>query len=38
VAGELAAKRSVGPGSLLTNFNDELYLMTPELLANTVRQ
>lgn len=38
VAGELAAKRSVGSGSLLTNFNDELYLMTPETLANTVRQ
>lgn len=38
VAGEIAARRSVGPGSLLTNFNDELYLITPEVLANTVRQ
>ena len=38
VAGEIAAKRSIGPGSLLTNFNDELYLITPEELANTVRQ
>ena len=38
VAGEIATRRSVGPGSLLTNFNDELYLITPEVLANTVRQ
>ena len=38
VAGEIAAKRSIGPGSLLTNFNDELYLISPEELANTVRQ
>lgn len=38
VAGEMAARRSAGPGSLLTNFNDDLYLITPEVLANNVRQ
>ena len=38
VAGEIAASKSAGPGSLLTNFNDELYLITPEVLAATVRQ
>ncbi|MGN0032975.1 MAG: hydroxyethylthiazole kinase [Candidatus Limimorpha sp.] len=38
VAGELAAMKSVGPGSLLTNFVDELYAISPEKLANCVRQ
>lgn len=38
VAGEIAAAKSVGPGSLLTNFVDELYLLTPEKLLNTIRQ
>jgi len=38
VVGEMAARRSPGPGSLLTNFNDDLYLITPEVLANNVRQ
>lgn len=38
VVGEMAARRSAGPGSLLTNFNDDLYLITPEVLANNVRQ
>ena len=38
VVGELAAKKSAGPGSLLTNFNDLLYTITPEELINTVRQ
>jgi len=38
VVGEMAARRSPGPGQLLTNFNDDLYLITPEVLANNVRQ
>ena len=38
VAGEIAASRSAGPGSLLTNFVDTLYNITEEELAQTVRQ
>ncbi|MFR9620741.1 MAG: hydroxyethylthiazole kinase [Rikenellaceae bacterium] len=38
VAGERAAARSAAPGSLLTNFVDELYLLTPQELADSVRQ
>lgn len=38
VAGEIAAKISAGPGSLLSNFVDTLYNMTGELLIETVRQ
>ncbi len=38
VVGELAAQISVGPGSLLTNFNDLLYTITPEQLVNNVKQ
>ena len=38
VAGEMAAKKSAGPGSLLSNFVDELYNISPEILANNVRQ
>ncbi len=37
VAGERAAKRSEAPGSLHVNFLDELYLLTPEVLAQCVR-
>ena len=38
VAGEIAAAKSAGPGSLLTNFVDTLYNITEEELAETVRQ
>lgn len=38
VAGEIADKQSVGPGSLLTNFIDILYNITVEQLAESVRQ
>lgn len=38
VAGEIAAKKSVGPGTLLTNFIDTLYTITEEQLINTIRQ
>ena len=38
VAGELAANRSQGPGTLQVNFLDELYNLTPEKLAENVRQ
>lgn len=38
VAGEIAAKNSAGPGSLLTNFVDTLYNITEEQLAQGVRQ
>lgn len=38
VAGEIAAAKSAGPGSLLTNFVDTLYNITEDELANTVRQ
>jgi len=38
IAGEIAAQKSAGPGSLLTNFIDELYLLTPEKLLNTLKQ
>ena len=38
VAGEIAARNSTGPGSLLTNFVDTLYNITEEQLAETVRQ
>ena len=38
VAGEIAARNSSGPGSLLTNFVDTLYNITGEELAQTVRQ
>jgi hydroxyethylthiazole kinase len=38
VAGEMAAQISVGPGSLLSNFNDLIYTMTPKQLANNVKQ
>lgn len=38
VAGEIAARNSAGPGSLLTNFVDTLYNITEEELAQTVRQ
>ena len=38
VAGEIAARNSSGPGSLLTNFVDTLYNITEEELAQTVRQ
>ena len=37
-AGEIAAKKSDGPGSLLTNFVDTLYNITEEQLAEIVRQ
>lgn len=38
VAGEMAAAKSAGPGSLLTNFVDTLYNITEKELAETVRQ
>ncbi len=38
VAGEIAARQSAGPGSLLTNFVDTLYNMTEEELAASIRQ
>lgn len=38
VAGEIAARNSAGPGSLLTNIVDTLYNITEEELAQTVRQ
>lgn len=38
VAGEIAARNSAGPGSLLTNFVDTLYNITEEELAKTVMQ
>lgn len=38
IAGEIAAGKSAGPGSMLTNFIDELYLLTPERLLDTLRQ
>ena len=38
VAGEIAAGKSDGPGSLLTNFVDTLYNITEDQLAETVRQ
>ncbi len=38
VAGERAAAKSNAPATLLSNFIDELYLITPEELAKSVRQ
>lgn len=38
VAGEIAAAKSEGPGSLLTNFVDTLYNITEDQLAEAVRQ
>jgi len=38
VAGEIAAGKSAGPGTLLINFIDELYSLTPETLLNTLKQ
>ena len=38
VAGEIAAGKSAGPGSLLTNFVDTLYNITEDQLAEAVRQ
>lgn len=38
VAGEIAARNSAGPGSLLTNFVDTLYNITGDELVQTVRQ
>lgn len=38
IAGELAARQSKGPGSLQVNFLDQLYLLTPELIVNTLKQ
>ena len=38
VVGEEAAKRVKGPGSLLTEFVDLMYTITPEQLAEAVRQ
>ncbi len=38
IAGEIAARNSVGPGSLLTNFVDTLYNITEEDLVETLRQ
>ncbi len=38
VAGERAAAKSNAPATLMANFIDELYLITPEELAQTVRQ
>lgn len=37
VAGERAAARSAGSGSLQVNFVDELYCLTPDVLAQSVR-
>lgn len=38
IAGELAARQSKGPGSLQVNFLDQLYLLTPKLIVNTLKQ
>lgn len=38
VAGEMAAEKSAGPGSMQANFIDELYLLTPDILLKTLRQ
>jgi hydroxyethylthiazole kinase len=38
VSGEIAARNSAGPGTLLTHFVDTLYNITEEELAQTVRQ
>lgn len=38
VCGEIAARSAKGPGSLLTEFVDTLYTITPEELAREVRQ
>ena len=38
IAGEIAARNSAGPGSLLTNFVDTLYNITEEDLVETLRQ
>lgn len=38
VAGEIAAEKSAGPGSMFANFIDELYLLTPDILLKTLRQ
>lgn len=38
IAGELADRQSKGPGSLQVNFLDQLYLLTPELIVNTLKQ
>lgn len=38
IAGELAARQSKGPGSLQVNFLDQLYLLSPELIVNTLKQ
>lgn len=38
IAGELSARQSKGPGSLQVNFLDQLYLLTPELIVNTLKQ
>lgn len=38
VAGELAAEKSAGSGSMQANFIDELYLLTPDILLKTLRQ
>ena len=38
VAGEIAAKKSDGPGSLQINFLDTLYNITAEQLEKLVRQ
>ncbi len=38
VAGERAAAKSAAPASLQVNFIDELYMITPQTLADSVRQ
>ena len=38
IAGEIAAARSKGNGSLQVNFLDELYAMDEEVLCRTFRQ
>lgn len=38
IAGELAVRQSKGPGSLQVNFLDQLYLLSPELIVNTLKQ
>lgn len=38
IAGEIAARNSAGPGSLLTNFIDTLYNITEDTLVETLRQ
>lgn len=38
IAGELAARQSKGPGSLQVIFLDQLYLLTPELIVNTLKR